>query len=148
MVVRTEHMWDDLQNIEHMVGGGVFNKEEHIAVDHGSSSVRTRSKLSPEGAKTLCCALQNKIAIHVDLLMKASNLNKKSRNESLSDLWNKCDVKSFEELETTCRTILPEQHQHCNGDTSRDDCEPKQCQTICSDRRSGKVVIIVINNSQ
>jgi hypothetical protein len=108
MVVRTEHMWDDLQNIEHMVGGGVLNKEEYLTVDHGSSSFRTRSKLSPEGAKTLCCALQNEIAIYVDLLMKASNLNGKSRNESLSDLWNKCDMKSFEEMETTCRTILPE----------------------------------------
>jgi hypothetical protein len=108
MAVRTEHMWDDLQNIEHMVGGGVFNKEEYATVDHGSGSFGRRSRLSPEGAKILCCALQEEIAIYVNVLIKASNLNEKTRNDSLSYLWDKCDMKSFEEMETTCRTLLPQ----------------------------------------
>lgn len=61
MAVRTEYMWDDLQNIEHMLNGGVINKEEYATVDHGSGSFTKKSKLSPREQKYFAAHSKTKL---------------------------------------------------------------------------------------
>jgi hypothetical protein len=44
MVVRTEHLWEDLQGIESILGGGTINKEDYKDQTHGSEQALKGSR--------------------------------------------------------------------------------------------------------
>ena len=93
MVVRTEHLWEDLSGIEHLLGGNA-SVRPHIypAVTHGSEKFQLKANLSSSAAQDLCCAVEEEVKIYVDLLNQAVNLNNAQRKESILHLKRYCNI--------------------------------------------------------
>lgn len=92
MVVRTEHLWDDVSNLDRQLGGtGNFtNAAQSHYVDHGSSHYLVKSILSPEGRRLFCHALQQEVAIYRELIERAMNLQEWEKKETLDTLRYDC----------------------------------------------------------
>lgn len=101
MVVRTEHLWEDLQGIESILGGGTINREAYKDQTHGSGQA-LKGGLSRCGARALCCSLQDEIRIFTEVLEMASNLDDSKKKQTMDDLYERCTVSSFTELEYVC----------------------------------------------
>jgi hypothetical protein len=110
MVVRTEHLWDDMNRIERKLGGKNILRKEDYGGDGTHQSFRFKNKthlLSLENQHILCCAIQGEISIYADLIARATNLDKGSRHDTLTTLWNKCGaVTSLEQLAAVCSMTM------------------------------------------
>ena len=93
-VVRTEHMWDDLQQIEHWLGGNAsVNASTQVTDTHGSEKFALKSKISdPQTLQFLCCFIQSEAKIYVELIRKAVNLLDWQKNESLTAFSKRCNL--------------------------------------------------------
>ncbi|KAL3914546.1 MAG: hypothetical protein SGILL_006063 [Bacillariaceae sp.] len=90
MVVRTEHLWDDVANLDTFLGGtGKFVKAGH-QFDHGREKYLVKSKLSKDGKQEFCRALQDEIVIYRMLIDKAINLNTTEKEATLDVLREDC----------------------------------------------------------
>jgi hypothetical protein len=101
MVVRTEHLWEDLQGIESILGGGTINKEDYKDQTHGSEQA-LKGSLSKYGARALCCSLQDEIRIFIEVLELASNLDDSKKKQTMDNLYERCTVSSFTDLDHAC----------------------------------------------
>jgi hypothetical protein len=107
LVVRTEHMWQDLGNLDQLMGGdGAFGHLHGSSVTHGSENHKDRRPISPAGAKMFCCALQGELRIFQDLLNRATNLDAESKLESSFTTMTRCGVKSWEDLQKQCDSLV------------------------------------------
>jgi hypothetical protein len=110
MVVRAEHLRDDLGLIEEQLGGNnkqLFTKESYGSYKCSGISLSTTNKatsLSGESQRILCCALlESDIYVYVDLVTRGANLDDSSRKETLDSLWRKCGVDSLKRLGSVCK---------------------------------------------
>jgi hypothetical protein len=98
-VVRTEYLWEDMDQIERLLGNESVTTS-HTAgkrnVTHGSEGHVHKDSLSPQGIKTLCCALKEEVAIYGNLLGRATNLAAHARYQSLWMAANQCGADSWE----------------------------------------------------
>lgn len=108
MTVRTEHQWDDLIDIDLLVGGdGNFFRYQGQNISHGSSSY-IASPLSSEGYKKICCILVDEIELYFEILNKAVNLSPASKDESFQEVYTSCEISSWGEWAASCRRKLEE----------------------------------------
>jgi hypothetical protein len=101
MVVRTEHLWEDLQGIESILGGGNINKRDYKDQTHGSEQA-IKGSLSKDGARALCCSLPDEIRIFIKVLHLASNLDDSKKKQAMDHLYDRCTVNSFTDLDHVC----------------------------------------------
>jgi hypothetical protein len=101
MVVRTEHLWEDLQGIESILGGGTINKDDYKDQTHGSEQA-LKGSLSKDGARALCCSLEDELRIFIEVLELASNLDDSKKKQAMNNLYERCGVSSFTDLGCIC----------------------------------------------
>ena len=90
--VRTEHLWNDLQQLEYILGGNAtVNSNLYESTTHGSEKYRYKKELTVEETQILCCLIIEEVEIYVKLIQRAINLNDVQRNESLHALNERCD---------------------------------------------------------
>lgn len=91
IVVRTEHLWQDLRRLDVMLGGDGKSYEENLMNDHGrSSTYKYRSTISSETKQLLCCGLLVEIQIYESLIVKATNLKYNDKVDTMNDLLLDC----------------------------------------------------------
>ncbi|KAG7372019.1 sulfotransferase family protein [Nitzschia inconspicua] len=92
MVVRTENLWDDIGGVDRLLGGnGTLSQTmagHHF--DHGSSDYVVKSKLTTEGRRIFCDALQQEIDVYSELVERAVNLEEWEKRETLEKLQIDC----------------------------------------------------------
>ena len=95
-VIRTEHLWEDWQNIDVLVGGNDSSAPvTNYSVSHqrqssgGPLPVHNKT-LSAIGTANLCCALRLDLKYYVAALKRAVNLNGSHVQESIDRLEVKC----------------------------------------------------------
>jgi hypothetical protein len=89
-VVRTEHLWDDLSELDMMVGGSGPLSRAGSKYDHGSSVYKVRSKLSNQGKQLLCYGLRKEIQIYKDLIQRAVNLDDSEKKDAIDAVDKDC----------------------------------------------------------
>ena len=123
IVVRMEHIWDDLKALDRQLGGtGDFVAVEGSAYTHGSesyynsnnSSKHQRLALAGDTAdddsaaavlmavQLLCCALQTELHTYRDLLIRAANLYKNDKLETVQAAVERCGWRSWDEMTLAC----------------------------------------------
>jgi hypothetical protein len=107
LVVRTEYMWQDLENLDRLLGGaGTFGNFTGSSVTHGSEKQIDRRSISESGAKLFCCGLQDELRVFRDLMNRATNLDEESKKESSLEAVARCGAKSWEDLEKQCESLV------------------------------------------
>ena len=94
VIIRTEHMWDDLQQLEYSLGGNAtVSKQTHIYDSHGSENFKLKKKLTdPVLLQKFCCAIRREAEIYMELLQKAINLQPWQKKESLDAFAQRCNL--------------------------------------------------------
>eukprot|EP00533_Pseudo-nitzschia_delicatissima_P010217 CAMPEP_0116079070 /NCGR_PEP_ID=MMETSP0327-20121206/947_1 /TAXON_ID=44447 /ORGANISM="Pseudo-nitzschia delicatissima, Strain B596" /LENGTH=605 /DNA_ID=CAMNT_0003569673 /DNA_START=72 /DNA_END=1886 /DNA_ORIENTATION=- len=96
VAIRTEHMWEDLQNLEYKLGGSALvqgNATGHKTVTHGSSKFGASEKLKDaKGIQVICCAISSESLIYIELLVRAVNLSREQKKESLTAFGERCNL--------------------------------------------------------
>jgi hypothetical protein len=107
LVVRIEHMWHDLGNLDRLLGGnGDFRHLHGSSVTHGSEKHQERRSISESGAQLFCCALQDELRIFRDLTNRATNLDAETKLESSRKTVARCGLESWEDLQKQCESLV------------------------------------------
>jgi hypothetical protein len=107
LVIRTENLWQDLGDLDRLLGGdGAFGHLYGSSVTHGSENHKNRRSISEAGVKLLCCALQDELNIFRDLVNRATNLNDETKQESSLKAVTRCGAESWEDLEKQCESLV------------------------------------------
>ena len=105
-VIRTSHLWKDLQHVESIMlegNGTVFAMQEQPKSPTNAGNDKEDSNqeavvqppyhkdpLSPEGYAMLCCALQAELDVYRQLLFVATNLEPQEKEDTLIDVLQNC----------------------------------------------------------
>jgi len=89
-VVRTEHFWHDLENINYMLGGGEIPRIAPYKHKNGKVPKVTNRSISPDGMNNLCNALLSEIKIYEQLIERAVNIEKKGKVLMQMNVMKKC----------------------------------------------------------
>lgn len=107
-VVRMEHMWDDISQLDQLLGGtGNFGTVHGTKITHRENSNKTTlfdtdggnnisTRISDTNRIFLCCLIAQEIEIYQQLILKAWNLLANQKYDSLSDMLNQCLIKPSE----------------------------------------------------
>jgi hypothetical protein len=108
LVIRTEHLWHDVEKIDLMLGGdGNFSDMYSQRFTHGSELFRNRTGLPDDAgqAALVCCAMLPEIRAYQQIINEAINLSAEEKNETFGMTWKRCHVTDWETLEDKCRSI-------------------------------------------
>ena len=101
-VVRMEHMWDDISQLDQLLGGtGNFGTVHGTKITHRENSNKTTlfdtdggnnisTRISDTNRIFLCCLIAREMEIYQQLILKAWNLLANQKRDSLSDMLNQC----------------------------------------------------------
>ena len=108
MTIRTEHLIEDWNSVEHNLGGGpeVLGKDNNV-IAHNNVNNATDDKLkylTAQSKRLICARLCNEIQTYKMILRLSINLNEKQVQESVDELASSCPV---EALATSCNTPMP-----------------------------------------
>ena len=94
VVVRTEHLWHDLQQVEYWMGGNAtVGPETRGVVSHGSEQFALKGQLTdPQQVQLLCCVVQAEVRLYVQILQRAVNLKQGEKQESIQALAQRCNL--------------------------------------------------------
>jgi hypothetical protein len=107
LVVRMEELWQDLGDLDRLLGGdGTFGDLHGSSITHGSQHHKYHRSISESGAKLLCCALQDEMRIYRDLMNRATNLDKETKLESSLQTVTRCGAESWEDLQRQCASLV------------------------------------------
>eukprot|EP00980_Cylindrotheca_fusiformis_P003367 scaffold747_cov120-Cylindrotheca_fusiformis.AAC.23 len=103
-VIRTEHLWDDVSHIDQLVGGtGNFS-----FVARKKINKQTTVKHVGPGIQyvphTFCCALLPDMLVFRDIINRADNFDEPTKLATNEHSWSRCNVTSWEMLETRCNS--------------------------------------------
>mmetsp|Transcript_35066 Transcript_35066/g.40571 ORF Transcript_35066/g.40571 Transcript_35066/m.40571 type:complete len:255 (+) Transcript_35066:169-933(+) len=92
--IRTEYLWDDLQHLEHLLGGNAtVTKDTQFTETHGSEHFRLKRELTdPSLLQVLCCAIEQEVKLYSELLKRAINIKEWQKRESLEALSKRCNL--------------------------------------------------------
>jgi hypothetical protein len=107
LVVRMENLWQDLGNLDRLLGGdGTFGDMHGTSITHGSQHQKYHESLTESSAKLLCCALQDEMQIFRYLLNRATNLDQETKLESSLQTVTQCGAESWEDLQKQCEYLV------------------------------------------
>ena len=99
-VVRTEHLWEDMKNLDMALGGpGVFAQEGSV-VNQNTNGRNTQTKrnnsnemeATPQQLRSLCCLLWEELGIYQTFLERAVNLSYDRQWATLQEVWSTCSI--------------------------------------------------------
>ena len=99
-VLRTEHLLDDLNHLEHTLGAPTNTTHAqmthftHYTLPNENDLPRPKLELSTAALQRLCTILCDETQIYAQLLRVASNLNEHERQSTLQALRTQCPVSS------------------------------------------------------
>ena len=94
VVLRTEHLWDDLQQLEYWMGGNAsVGPSTRNTVSHGSETYRLKSKLTDvKLLQSLCCIIELEAKLYIEIIQRAINLHAWQKQESLEAFSERCNL--------------------------------------------------------
>jgi hypothetical protein len=95
VVLRTEHLMEDLQDLEYKLGGTVPILGEstgHKSTDYGTKVVYKKKVTHPHQLQVLCCAISSEAKIYMELLETAINLSDQQKKESIETFRSRCNL--------------------------------------------------------
>jgi len=106
LVVRMEHMWDDLKSLDVWLGGtGDFGRASGTKYSHGSETYGGSKSITVATAKLFCCALQSEMEIYLDLITSAANLLEVHKQQTRDAATARCGFASWDEMISHCATL-------------------------------------------
>jgi hypothetical protein len=94
-VIRTEHMWNDVKELDQLLGGqGNFGKKEGFKFTHGSENFTAPhgTDISVSNTAFLCCLIAHEIGYYQEMILMAVNLDDNQKLVSLSSVMNRCGI--------------------------------------------------------
>ena len=94
MVIRTEHLWDDMIRLDKRLGGDGYFVQEGAKRTHGSESYAPDNStfIAPENSAYLCCVMYGEIEVYQELILKAVNLNDDEKRGDLVKVMRHCQM--------------------------------------------------------
>eukprot|EP00980_Cylindrotheca_fusiformis_P018738 scaffold6241_cov129-Cylindrotheca_fusiformis.AAC.15 len=95
-VIRTEHLWQDTQELDKQLGGsggkleGYGMRYSHYASDN--LNIAADMAVIAKAPSMLCCVLVDEIASYQRLLLKAINLTPEQKQQSLEQVLSHCGI--------------------------------------------------------
>ena len=104
---RTEHLWDDLKEINRAFGGddNEFDHVDGAKETRNSELHKDKSGLSKIHQIYVCCALLPDMQAYRVIVEQAENLNASEKVATYQLTWQKCNVTSWETLEERCDSL-------------------------------------------
>ena len=105
--IRTEHEWNDMVQLDKLLGGTGNFTNEAKSVSHGSEKY-IPAPVSESAYHKLCCVLEREIEIYMDLLDSVENLSKQQKQESIDSVREKCGIAdlSWTHWRMQCRSTI------------------------------------------
>ncbi|GAX13261.1 hypothetical protein FisN_17Hu198 [Fistulifera solaris] len=107
-VVRTEHVYDDLNALELLLGGesDQYGGNEFFAsLTKHVDEFLVKQVVPQHTAKLLCCVLIDDLIVYSDVLNRAGNMDEISKHDEWSDVMQRCGVDAWTKLKQDCSTI-------------------------------------------
>ena len=104
VIVRKENLWNDMRNIEKLLGGSrsrQFEMEGPV-VSHGNEKFVYKAIVHPNLIPSMCCAVSDELEIYLKLIAMAKNLDEPDKMHSIQSLLSKCHSQSLHQLSSTC----------------------------------------------
>jgi hypothetical protein len=89
--IRTDHEWQDMVNLDKMLGGTGNFSNHGKAESHGSEKYKP-APISQEAYRKLCCVLETEIHIFLNILKRVVNLTQEQKQETIDSLYDKCGI--------------------------------------------------------
>jgi hypothetical protein len=109
--VRTNHLWDDIIQLEELLGNPnantTFAPLRNSQYSHGSENYKAELSLSPQAVKNLCCAFRNEMVLYKAILFRASNLPYATKVQTWKDDIARCGYSSFSDMLHDCALHAP-----------------------------------------
>jgi Sulfotransferase family len=104
MVVRLDHLWTDLRQIDRHFfrGTGDFGNFTGTAVTHGSRVHHAATAIPVRSRHIFCCALQNELLLYRELIVRAINLSPHEQSATLQQAMDQCGFASWEQMRNDC----------------------------------------------
>jgi hypothetical protein len=107
LVIRNEHMVDDYNSIEKLLGGKSDSiSEANLPVNNARPKNKTDLYLSESSKVALCRILCNEIQVYKHILRSAANLNDREKKQSLDDLMLVCPLEA--RMDGVCPEEMPD----------------------------------------
>ena len=105
IVIRNEHIVDDWNSVETMLGGVADFTKESLPVNNQYEKKPEDVYLSEEAKVVLCKTLCNEIQVYKAILKRAQNIRKEQYIESIQELMKSCPKEAIEE---NCADDMPD----------------------------------------
>lgn len=103
-VLRTDHLWEDLANVDTLLGGSGDFVQKGEAQTWGSERFHVHQGLSSNGTQILCCFLANELEIYEKILLSAVNLSPLEKETTLTKLYDHCGLEERERVKQISNT--------------------------------------------
>ncbi|KAL7546473.1 hypothetical protein ACHAWF_009805, partial [Thalassiosira exigua] len=99
-VIRMESMWDDIVQLDQMLGGSGHVRGMGLKHTHGSENYTSsfNKTLSAPDKIYLCCLIYEEIVAYQSLVLRAFNLNATQKEETISNLLDQCQINDIRML--------------------------------------------------
>ncbi|KAL7442495.1 hypothetical protein ACHAXM_008598 [Skeletonema potamos] len=108
VVIRNEHIVDDWNSVETMLGGSADLTKEAIPVNNQYEKKPEEVYLSDTAKIVLCETLCNEIQVYKTILKRAQNMKKEHYIQSMQELMTSCPKEAMEE---SCPDAKPDDSQ-------------------------------------
>jgi Sulfotransferase family len=106
LAIRTEHLWDDLKELDVAMGGpGEFENEGEV-VNRNRKNQRNMYTISTptfqdderqqSQLRNLCCILVDEMKIYQEILNRAVNFDYHRKFQTMQDVWASCGIQSLQ----------------------------------------------------
>jgi hypothetical protein len=101
-VIRTENLWEDVSHVDTLLGGTGNFSHVHRRTINKQSTQDGASPSTNHVPLPFCCGLLPDMLAFRDIINRADNFNDQEKRETNERSWSRCNVTSWDMLETKC----------------------------------------------
>lgn len=102
LVIRTPHLWEDMARADRVLGGAGYFSQAGLKVSHQSESFGEMAVVPRDHTLPVCCVLNDELAVYKELVERAVNLDRDTRQATMSHALELCQVDSWHALIHAC----------------------------------------------